>query len=133
MLTKQEPEICVYSSLSKETSHSIHWLHLWTPWREWNTKAHKCLHSFRLKRAQVPIHDGSPIMCDKKHLLHTQRINESNKVIDNVIAGVAGDGSWCISVTEALEIWCYSMVSKWAQSMNLVAPGVPKLREAMEE
>ena len=51
-------------------------------------------------------------MCYKKHLLHTQRINESNKVIENVIAGVAGDGSWCISVTEAPEIWCYSMVSK---------------------
>ena len=72
-------------------------------------------------------------MSYKKHLLHTQWINESNKVIDNVIAGVAGDGSWCISVIEAPEDWCYSMVSKWAQSMNLVALGVPKLREAKEE
>ena len=72
-------------------------------------------------------------MCHKKHLLHTQRVNESNKVIDNVIASVAGDGSWCFSVTEAPEIWCYRMVSNWAQSMNLVALGVPKLREAMEE
>lgn len=72
-------------------------------------------------------------MCHNKHLLNTKRVDECNKVTNNVMAAVAGDRTRGFSVTIATKIRSNGTVSEWAQGKNLAAPCVPKFREAMEE
>lgn len=109
----------------------------WVSGKKRHTQVYQGFDSFRSKHTQMPSNECTPIMTHNKRLFTftSYGIKKPNQVAYQMVDGELGVViHWCTHcVTIATEVWCHSSVAMICKIQNLVAPGVPQLREAMEE
>lgn len=72
-------------------------------------------------------------MTDEKNPVQVQRIEQADQIADYVERRVAGRARWRVGVTVAAKVGGDGAVAEVGEVEHLVAPGVPELREAVEE
>ena len=72
-------------------------------------------------------------MSHHEHLIGADGVQHSDDVAKDVKVSVAGDVGGGVGVAVAPEVGSHGSVAERGEGVELVAPGVPKLGEAMEE
>ena len=72
-------------------------------------------------------------MSNHEHLISAHGVQNSDEVTDHVETGVAAHIRRRVAVTVTAEVRSHGPVAEQSKSVDLVAPGVPRLREAMNE
>ena len=94
---------------------------------------HQSFHSVGPKQAEIPSDNGSPVVSNDKHLIGSHGVKNSDEVADHMETGVAAHIGGSVAVPVAAEVRSQRPVAERGKSLDLVAPGEGRLREAMDE
>lgn len=121
--------------VSKESPHGFNGLHGRIARAERHGDIDKRLHQVGAEHAEIPPNNGAPIMSHQEDFLisRAKGLNERYEVSDDVEAGVARGVGGGVRLAVAAEIRRHGAVAQGGEELHLVAPGVPQLREAVQE
>ena len=81
----------------------------------------------------VPGDRGAPVMAGDDRRLGPQRVEHAHHVAHQMEQGVLVDGLWALGLAVAAHVGGDGAVAGLRQGVELVAPGIPGLREAVAE
>lgn len=119
--------------ITEQSPHGLNGLSGRVPGSKHDTHVDQGLYTVGPQQAEIPGHGSSPIMAHHEHFVHGQRIEESDEVADDVEGGVGRRRGRRVGVAVAAEVRCDGAVAEGGEGEKLVAPRIPKLREAVDE
>jgi hypothetical protein len=85
------------------------------------------------EEAEVPGGRGAPVMADDEGAGLAEGVEEGDEVADDVQGGVVVDGRRGVGAAAAAEVGRDDAEAGVGESRDLVAPGVPELREPVQQ
>lgn len=105
----------------------------WISRSERDAQRNKSLDSFRAEQSECPGDSSPPIVADQENTIDGEIVEKAEEVADDVEDGVGGKEDGGIGVAIATKVGSKDTVAKVGEELELVAPRVPELGEAVEE